>query len=60
MGEKGIPKIDYSRCTGCKLCTRECPQGILRGVAREQKGAMALCSNHNPLRPAAAKSCKIA
>jgi Na+-translocating ferredoxin:NAD+ oxidoreductase RNF subunit RnfB len=59
LGENGLPKIDYTKCTGCKLCTLECPQGIIRNLPRDQKGALALCSNRNPLRANVLKTCKI-
>jgi Na+-translocating ferredoxin:NAD+ oxidoreductase RNF subunit RnfB len=60
LGENGLPKVDYSKCTGCRLCINECPQQLLKGVPRDQKGAMALCSNRNPIRQMVSKTCKIA
>ena len=58
--EKGLPVIDYAKCTGCRMCMNECPQGIIKGISGDQKGAMTLCSNLNPNRQLVAKSCKIA
>ncbi|MEN2983484.1 MAG: RnfABCDGE type electron transport complex subunit B [Dictyoglomaceae bacterium] len=29
MGEDGLPKVDSTKCTGCGLCVKECPRGIL-------------------------------
>ena len=58
--EKGLPIIDYTKCTGCKMCINECPLGIIKGVNAAQKGAITLCSNLSPNRQAVAKSCKIA
>jgi len=58
--EKGLPVIDYTKCTGCRMCMGECPQGLLVGVPKNQKGAIILCSNHNPNRQGVIKTCKIA
>jgi Na+-translocating ferredoxin:NAD+ oxidoreductase RNF subunit RnfB len=60
MGENGLPKVDYTKCTGCKLCVAECPQMLLRDVPKDRHGAMALCSNRNPIRPMVSKTCRIA
>ncbi|MDR3248682.1 MAG: RnfABCDGE type electron transport complex subunit B [Treponema sp.] len=60
LGENSLPKVDYAKCTGCRLCIAECPQQLLKGIPRDQKGALALCSNRNPIRPQVVKSCKIA
>jgi ferredoxin len=59
MGKNGLPEVDYTKCTGCKICIAECPQGVLRAVSRETKGALALCSNRNPLKANVLKSCKV-
>ena len=58
--EKGLPVIDYTKCTGCRVCMAECPQGLLVGVPKDQKGAIILCSNRNPNRQGVIKTCKIA
>jgi Na+-translocating ferredoxin:NAD+ oxidoreductase RNF subunit RnfB len=58
--EEGLPVIDYSKCTGCRLCMSECPQGIIKAVPIGQKGAMPLCSNRSSNRQLAAKSCNAA
>jgi Na+-translocating ferredoxin:NAD+ oxidoreductase RNF subunit RnfB len=58
MGEDGLPQVDYDRCTGCKVCAAECPQGLLRTVPKDRQGALALCSNRNPLRAMVKKTCK--
>ncbi|MDR0495643.1 MAG: RnfABCDGE type electron transport complex subunit B [Treponema sp.] len=58
--EKGLPVVDYSKCTGCRMCINECPQGLLAGVPKDQKGAMVLCANRNPNRQGIVKTCKIA
>ena len=57
--DTGLPVIDQSKCTGCRMCANECPQAIIKLVSADQKGAMALCSNVNSNKPAAARSCKI-
>jgi len=58
MGEDGIPRVDPKRCTACKACATECPQRIIRIIPKDQKGAIALCSNLNAVKPMVAKSCK--
>ena len=60
MGDNGLPVVNYAKCTGCKLCITECPQGVLKGIPKDQKGAITLCSNRNPIRQMVAKTCKIA
>ena len=60
MGDYRLPVVDYAKCTGCRLCINECPQGLLKGIVKDQKGAMTLCSNRNPVKQAVIKSCKIA
>jgi RnfABCDGE-type electron transport complex B subunit len=57
-GEK-LPQVDSAKCTGCGLCAAECPQGLLKNIARNQKGAIALCSNKNPVKQMVTKTCKI-
>jgi Na+-translocating ferredoxin:NAD+ oxidoreductase RNF subunit RnfB len=59
MSDLNLPKVSSSKCTGCGLCITECPQGLFKAVAKEQKGAMVLCSNKNPVKQAVAKTCKI-
>jgi Na+-translocating ferredoxin:NAD+ oxidoreductase RNF subunit RnfB len=58
MGETGLPQVDYTKCTGCKLCIAECPQQLLREVPRERRGAAVLCSNRNPIKAMVLKTCK--
>jgi Na+-translocating ferredoxin:NAD+ oxidoreductase RNF subunit RnfB len=58
--EKGPPVIDYAKCTGCRMCMGECPQNLIIGVPKDQKGAMVLCANRNPNRQGIVKTCKIA
>ncbi|MDR1836346.1 MAG: RnfABCDGE type electron transport complex subunit B [Treponema sp.] len=59
MSDLNLPKVNYAKCTGCGLCIGECPQGVIKSAAREQKGAMVLCSNKNPVKQMVAKTCKI-
>ena len=47
--EKGIVVIDYVKCTGCALCVKECPQGLIEMVGGKTK--IALRCNYNELRP---------
>ena len=58
--EKGLPVIDYSKCTGCRMCINECPQSLIKAVPSDQKGAIVLCSNLGSNRQLVVKSCKIA
>ena len=57
---KGLPLVDRKKCTGCRMCMKECPQGLLKGVKKEQKGAIALCSNLSSNKQGVIKACKIA
>ena len=56
--EKGLPVVDFSKCTGCRMCITECPQALLKPVVASQKGATALCSNRSP--KVGPKICKVA
>lgn len=59
MGEDGLPHVDASKCTGCGMCIKECPQKILSKTPLTQKGAVALCSNRNPVKAQIIKHCKV-
>ncbi|GHV73242.1 ferredoxin [Spirochaetia bacterium] len=59
MGENGLPKVDINKCTGCKVCVAECPQGVLKAVPRDGKGAFLLCSNRNLVKGGVKKTCKV-
>ncbi|MDR2552583.1 MAG: RnfABCDGE type electron transport complex subunit B [Treponema sp.] len=59
MGADGLPAVNWSRCTGCKVCVAECPQGILRVIPKNKKITLALCSNRNPVRSAIRKTCRV-
>ena len=43
--EEGVAIVDMQRCTGCGLCVKECPRGIIELVPRERR-VHVLCSNH--------------
>jgi Na+-translocating ferredoxin:NAD+ oxidoreductase RNF subunit RnfB len=60
MSEYRLPKVNYAKCTGCRVCVAECPQALLKNIAKDQKGAMPLCSNLNPVKQMVIKTCKIA
>ena len=60
MGSDGLPVFDINKCKGCKVCVGECPQGIIKLEDKNQKGAITLCSNRNPVKVAASKACNIA
>jgi Na+-translocating ferredoxin:NAD+ oxidoreductase RNF subunit RnfB len=59
VGADGIPHVDYAKCTGCGICTKECPQSVLVLQPSQRKGAIALCSNRNPVKSMVLKTCKI-
>jgi Na+-translocating ferredoxin:NAD+ oxidoreductase subunit B len=58
MGDDGLPRVDYAKCTGCGRCSAECPQKILSNLPSGRKGAIALCSNRNPKKAQVLKDCK--
>ncbi|MDR2486307.1 MAG: RnfABCDGE type electron transport complex subunit B [Treponema sp.] len=58
IGAGGLPHIDHDRCTGCKACIAECPQQLLREIPKDRQGAMAVCSNRNPIKQMVKKTCK--
>jgi len=59
MTDNRLPKVDYSKCTGCGLCSNECPMSLFKIIERGKKGAIVLCSNVNPVKPMITKTCKI-
>jgi len=59
MGSDGLPIVNWGKCTGCKVCVAECPQGILRVIPKDKKVVLALCSNRNPIRAAIRKTCRL-
>jgi RnfABCDGE-type electron transport complex B subunit len=59
IGSNGLPVINREKCTGCGKCSAECPQSLLKQVLREQKGAIALCSNRNTVKPMVRKTCAV-
>ncbi|GHV18085.1 ferredoxin [Spirochaetia bacterium] len=58
MGEDGLPRIDRTKCTGCKVCVTECPQQLLQEVPKDRQGSMPRCSNRNPVKAMVMKTCK--
>lgn len=58
IGENGLPVVDAEKCTGCGMCVKECPQKLFSKVPATRKGAVALCSNRNPLKAQIMKHCK--
>ncbi|MDR1388456.1 MAG: RnfABCDGE type electron transport complex subunit B [Treponema sp.] len=59
MGGDMLPHVDRTKCTGCKICAAECPQGILRVIPGGKKITLTLCSNRNPVRSAIRKTCRV-
>lgn len=45
MDERGLPRIDASKCTGCGICVRECPRGILQLVS-DESAIVVRCASH--------------
>ncbi|MDR0526218.1 MAG: 4Fe-4S binding protein [Spirochaetaceae bacterium] len=58
MAETGVPVIDRKKCKGCKKCFAECPQGVIRVIDADAKGAFALCNNRSPIKASVRKACK--
>ncbi len=59
MGDDGLPRVDYSKCTGCGMCAAECPQQLFAMVPKSRKGSVVLCQNRSVVKPSVAKACKI-
>lgn len=57
LGEDGLPKVDYSKCTGCGACVNACPKHLFNLTNANLKGAVALCSNHSDNKPQIKKDC---
>jgi Na+-translocating ferredoxin:NAD+ oxidoreductase RNF subunit RnfB len=58
IGGDGLPRVDYAKCTGCRLCLGECPQALLKGIPQNQQGAIALWSNRNSIKQMVINTCK--
>jgi RnfABCDGE-type electron transport complex B subunit len=59
LGENGLPQVDKNKCTGCKACVGECPQGVLRVIPKDSKGSLVRCSNRTTVKSTVMKSCKV-
>jgi RnfABCDGE-type electron transport complex B subunit len=59
IGPGGIPVVDYSKCTGCGMCEKECPQGLFAMVPKSRSGAIPLCSNRAAVKQTVGKACKV-
>jgi RnfABCDGE-type electron transport complex B subunit len=59
LEKNDLPKVDFKKCTGCGLCVSECPMDLFQLTARNQKGAIVLCANKNPVKQQVAKTCRI-
>lgn len=47
--DRGLPVIDYVKCTGCGGCVKACPRHIIEQVPFKTDRIMVVgCSNHDP------------
>lgn len=60
MGEDGIPKVDYKKCTGCGACLKACPKKLFKLVDPKARQPMTMCSNRSAVNPSLIKNCKSA
>lgn len=60
IADNGLPVIDASKCTGCGMCVKACPQTILAKIDAAQKTAFVQCNNHAPKGPSIMKNCSAA
>lgn len=58
MGAEGLPHVDYTKCTGCGMCVRECPQNLFSRLPANRTGAVARCSNRSTNKSPILKQCK--
>ncbi|MFA6937709.1 MAG: RnfABCDGE type electron transport complex subunit B [Treponema sp.] len=59
MGKDGLPKVDYSKCTGCGICVKTCPRKLFTLMPADTNGAVALCSNRSEDRVHIRKNCTV-
>ncbi len=45
MGANGLPVVDLERCTGCGICVKACPRGIIRIVNADRIGKYVPCNS---------------
>jgi Na+-translocating ferredoxin:NAD+ oxidoreductase RNF subunit RnfB len=45
MGANGLPQVDVERCTGCGVCAKACPRGVIRIVNADRTGKVVLCNS---------------
>lgn len=45
MGADGLPVVDLERCTGCAICVKACPRGIIRIVDADRAGKFVPCNS---------------
>lgn len=57
MSEDGIPEVNYAKCVGCGKCVKACPKKLISIVAKDTKGAIAVCSCHNENKMQIKKDC---
>ncbi|RLE56597.1 MAG: NADH-plastoquinone oxidoreductase subunit [Thermoprotei archaeon] len=36
-GYRGVPRVDYSKCTGCGLCARYCPSFAIELITKDKR-----------------------
>ena len=59
MGENGLPVIDREKCVACGKCSKACPKGLFKVLGKDDKGAIAVCSNRSDNKPQIKKDCSV-
>lgn len=55
MNPSGLPVIDPAKCTGCAICAKECPRGVISMVP--ENAVCVICCNSNAKGAQTRKEC---